>query len=153
LNIIADEQRHLRLYADRIEELGSRFGAEPVNDHFWRCAASLDTPLKWVSAMNLTFEQANLDHAPVFEEHFAAVGDRRSADIMQIIATDEVAHVAFGARFLAASTSGDESSFDVWVRNLTRYNEPIRARGTPFDEEARRAAGLDEDFIERMRNL
>ncbi len=150
LNIIADEQRHLKLYADRIEELGSTLGAEPVNDHFWRCAPSLIDPLKWVSAMNLTFEQANLDHAPVFKDHFRNVGDERSAAIMRIIERDEVCHVAFGARFLESQTKEGQNAFDLWVANLTFHNEPSRARGEPFNVKARLEAGLSEDFIKQL---
>lgn len=153
LNIIADEQRHLQTYADRISELGSELGAEPINDHFWRCAPSLTNPLQWVSAMNLTFEQANLDHAPVFEDHFRAVDDLRSADIMQMIERDEVTHVAFGARFLKANTPEGRSAFEVWVENLTFHNEPDRARGEPFNEVARLDAGLPVDFVEMMKGL
>lgn len=151
LNIIADEQRHLKLYKERIEALGAELGSEPVNDHFWRCAPSLTDPLKWVSAMNLTFEQANLDHAPVFEEHFARAGDEKSAAVMKIIAHDEIAHVAFGAHALAARTPKGMSTFETWVENLTEHNTPKRARGKAFNESARELAGLDPDFIERMR--
>lgn len=150
LHIIVDEQRHFRLYASRIEELGARFGDLPVNDHFWRCAPSLTTPLQWVSAMNLVFEQANLDHAPVYADWFERVGDEPSAAIMRTIEADEIHHVGFGARFLADNTPQGRSSFEVWRDNLTFYNEPVRARGDLLNVHARRAAGLDADFIERL---
>ncbi len=152
LHIIADEQRHLQTYMTRIEELGAKFGDLPVNDHFWRVAPSLDTPLKWVSAMNLVFEQANLDHAPQYAEWFDAVGDDASADIMRMIEADEIQHVGFGAHFLRQNTPAGASTFEVWTENLTFYNEPYRARGQQFNAEARRAAGLDEDFVAKMRS-
>ncbi|MFU8802520.1 MAG: DUF455 family protein [Bradymonadaceae bacterium] len=150
VRLLFDEQRHLRMYAERIAELGARFGDLPVNDHFWRCAESLTTPLKWVCAMNLTFEQGNLDHAGQFEEYFRAVEDERTAAIMTQILEDEIHHVGFGARFLNEHTPPGSSSFELYVQNLTFHNEPARARGTAFNAEARRKAGLDEDFITRM---
>lgn len=150
VHILRDEQRHLTLYIDRIDELGGSFGDLPLNDHFWRCAPSLDTPLKWVSAMNLVFEQANLDHAPQFAESFQQVGDERSAQIMKIIEADEIHHVGFGAHFLVSNTPTGRSPYDVWVENLTFHNEPIRARGELVNVDARRAAGLDEDFVARL---
>lgn len=150
VHILNDEQRHLRMYVDRIADLGATFGDLPVNDHFWRCADSLTTPLKWVCAMNLVFEQANLDFAPLFAGHFARVGDEESAALMRQIERDEIHHVGFGAHFLREHTPTGSSSYDVWVENLTFHNEPHRARGDDFNAEARRAAGLDDEFIRRM---
>ncbi len=153
VHILNDEQRHLRMYCDRIADLGAQFGDLPVNDHFWRCADSLTTPLKWVCAMNLVFEQANLDFAPLFAEHFGRVGDDESAALMEQIERDEIHHVGFGAHFLHENTPDGASSYDVWVENLTFYNEPARARGENFNAAARRAAGLDEDFVQRIQGL
>ncbi|MEM1348193.1 MAG: DUF455 family protein [Myxococcota bacterium] len=150
--LMVEEQRHLRLYMERIEALGGTFGEEPVHDHFWRLAPELTDPLKWVCAMNLTFEQANLDHAPVFAEHFRAVGDEGSAELMDLILEDEIKHVAFGARWLRTlSADTDEDAFQVFLANLTARNDAFRARGESFNEEARRRAKLGDAFIEGMR--
>ncbi len=148
--LIVEEQRHLRLYMSEIERLGAQFGDLPVNDHFWRVAPSLETPLQWVCAMNLTFEQANLDHAPVFAEHFEAAGDPECAELMRQITEDEIKHVGFGARWLRYFSDDDEATFEVFADNLTFYNTPNRARGDALNVEARRRAGLDDDFIARM---
>lgn len=150
VRLIRDEQRHLKLYADRIEELGGQFGDLPVNDHFWRCAPELTSPLKWVCAMNLTFEQGNLDHAPYFEEHFRRCGDEKTAQILAQIYEDEIHHVGFGATWLNHYSGEEKSSFATYLENLTFHNEPSRGRGDRFDEEARRRAGLDEAFIQGM---
>ena len=153
VRLIADEQRHLRMYAERIAGLGARFGDLPVNDHFLRCAPELTTPLKWICAMNLTFEQANLDHAPFFGHHFRRQGDEASAEIMDIIFEDEIHHVGFGARWLSKYGADGPSSFETYLSNLTFHNEPVRARGEEFDAEARRRAGLDDEFIRAMAEL
>lgn len=147
-----DEQRHLRMYMSRIEALGARFGDLPVNDHFWRCAPALTTPLKWACAMNLTFEQANLDHAPFWERAFRAVGDDATAAVMARIAADEEEHVAFGANLLLRE-SGQRDPFDVYVENLTFHNAPQRARGPEFHRDARRRAGLPDSFVDRLESL
>lgn len=151
LQILVDEQRHFQMYCDRIEALGFKFGDLPINDHFWRCAHELTTPLKFVSTINLTFEQANLDFAPEYQSHFTRVGDDASATLMAQIADDEVLHVGFGAAFLRAAAKDGRMTFDVWRENLTFHNTPERARGVNFNEELRRRAGLDEDFIRRMK--
>lgn len=153
VRILRDEQRHLAMYVERLRDLGVAFGDLPVNDHFWRCAPSLTTPLKWVCAMNLVFEQANLDHAPIFASHFDRVEDTASAELMRQIERDEIHHVGFGARFLASNTPAGRATFDVWVENLTFHNTPDRAAGATFNGEARRASGLDDDFIARLATL
>lgn len=151
--LIEEEQRHVMLYVDRLDELGVCFGDLPLNDHFWRVAPSLTTPLEWVCAMNLTFEQANLDHAPLFEAHFRAAGDEQSAQLMAQIQEDEVHHVAFGARWLKRFAPNADT-WDTFNAHLTGYNSPDRARAKhTFNEDARRAAGLDESFIDGMRQI
>lgn len=149
VDVLFDEQRHLRMYVNRIAALGARFGDLPVNDHFWRCAPSLTTPLKWACAMNLTFEQANLDHAPFWAAAFRDVGDEATAAIMDKIAADEEEHVAFGARLLLKESAGRDP-FEVYRDNLTHYNEPKRARGPEFRAEARIRAGLPASFVTQM---
>lgn len=152
--LIVEEQRHVQLYLDRLHTLGAQFGDLPLNDHFWRVAPDLTTPLEWVCAMNLTFEQANLDHAPLFEQYFRDAGDTQSAQLMAQIQKDEIHHVAFGLRWLKHFSSPQDNTFDTYTAHLTGYNSPDRARGKQwFNEEARRAAGLDEDFIDKMKNL
>lgn len=152
-HILKDEQRHLKLYMERMEALGTSFGDLPVNDHFWRSAPLLDAPLKWVCAINLTFEQANLDHAPVYAKYFKDVEDDASSELMELIAAEEVDHVGFGAQFLKQATPVGEKSFDVFVDNLTFHNTADRARGRNFSEDLRRQSGLDEHFIRSMEQL
>lgn len=149
-HILVDEQRHLTLYMERMRAMGAEFGDLPLNDHFWRVAPSLTDPLKFSSAVNLTFEQANLDLAPMFAQLFDDVEDAESADLMRVIAEDEIQHVGFGARVLKEHAQ-ERDTFEVWVENLTFHNTPDRARGKDFNEELRRRAGLDEAFIEQMR--
>lgn len=148
--LIQEEQLHLALYMERIEANGARFGDLPVNDHFWRIAPLLDTPLKWVCAMNLSFEQANLDHAPVFARHFERFGDMESAALMERIVEDEIKHVGFGVRWLKHFSDGDLDDFDVFLDNLNAYMGPERARGDQINREARLRAGLSEEFIARL---
>jgi uncharacterized ferritin-like protein (DUF455 family) len=150
--VLFDEQRHLRMYMSRIEAMGAQFGDLPVNDHFWRCAPDLTTPLKWACAMNLTFEQANLDHAPFWAQAFRQFDDEATAAVLERIARDEEEHVAFGAALLL-ERSGTRDPFEVYRENLTFHNDPARARGPEFKADARRRAGLPDDFVRRLREL
>src|SRR6185295_17379337 len=63
LSIVADEQRHLALYLARLAAHRVGFGDQPVTGHFWNKLDHLVGPCELVCAMNLTFENANLDFA------------------------------------------------------------------------------------------
>lgn len=150
-NILMDEQRHFQLYAERLEAMGTRFGELPINDHFWRAAKDINNPLDWVCTMHLTFEQANLDHAPYFSKLFRQVDDEPSADLMQLIFEDEMRHVNFGTRWLKHYQPEDQSMFEVYAEHCSEINSPFRAKGPEFQEEARLKAGLDQDFIRSLK--
>lgn len=145
--VLLDEQEHFELYSRRLEAMGAKFGDVPVNDHFWRAAASISDPLDWVCTMHLTFEQANLDHAPYFGRLFEQVGDHESAALMETIFRDEIRHVRFGSKWLKELKADDQSLFQAYSSHCTPHNGPFRAKGPGFQEEARKQAGLDDDFI------
>jgi uncharacterized ferritin-like protein (DUF455 family) len=148
--ILQDEQRHTRMYIARLEDTGSRFGNFPVNFYFWNKAAHLHSPLDFICAMSLTFENANLDHTVDYEKAARRAGDSKTAVVIEQVHRDEIEHVRFGWTWLQA-WRGDESAWDVWQRHLTWPLRPFRARGTRFHREGREAAGLDPEFIRRLK--
>lgn len=153
VSIILDEQEHCQLYIQRVQEMGASFGDLPLNDHFWRAAHFLTDPLKWVCCMHLTFEQANLDHAPHFARAFTRVEDHASAALMQKIFEDEIMHVRFGGHWLRQFAPDDTSPFDAFLANISPRNPVNRARGDVFNADARRIAGLDEAFIASLEEV
>ncbi len=150
--ILLDEQRHFRLYAERLAAMGLQFGDLPVNDHFWRVGSEISNPLDWVCTMHLTFEQSNLDHAPYYGRLFREVEDFASADLMQTIFEDELGHVRFGSRWLKHYKPADVPLFEVFAQHCSPTNPPQRAIGPEFQEQARRQAGLDDDFIRSLQS-
>ncbi len=149
-NILLDEQGHFQLYSDRLQAMGVTFGDIPINDHFWRAGADIANPLDWVCSMHLTFEQSNLDHAPYYGRLFAEAGDAESAALMQTIFEDEIRHVRFGARYLKSHRPEGQTMFDTFVSHCSSNNPAIRAMGPEFQTEARRLAGLDDEFIQAL---
>lgn len=150
LGTLRDEQRHLALYLERMAALGVRFGEIPVNDYFWSKTRALATPLHYLATLPLTFEGGNLDRAPRYEALFRAVGDEESAALMRRIFEDEIGHVRFGATWLRRLKDPSRSDFDVFAEHLAWPLRPAKARGPTFCREARLAAGLDPDFVERL---
>jgi uncharacterized ferritin-like protein (DUF455 family) len=153
--ILADEQRHARLYLARLQALGASFEEfAPHSDYFWKHADALlgGEPPAFFAAMGLTLEQANLDFSGIYRDAFLAAGDSESADICAQVHADETRHVAFAARALrelGVAGAGDTQRFE---RAVPFPFSASRAKGRRFDLDARRAAGLDEKFIAHVRH-
>ena len=143
------------MYLERVTVLGARFeDFAPHSGYFWRHEPTFDAapagPAAFLAAMGLTLEQANLDFAARQRDAFRQAGDPESADVLATVQADEVRHVAFAARWLRELAPGDD--------DVARYRGAVpfpfsaaRAKGRPFDTEARRAAGLEPDFVEYVR--
>ncbi len=147
LSILADEQRHCRLYMDRMATLGVSFGDHPVTAHFWRKIDSIETPLQFVCAMGLTFENANLDFALEHAEAARGAGDDETAAVLEQVHEDEIGHVRFAWQWFRKLKPADQDDVEVYCANVSWPHGPERARGKTFDVSSRTAAGLDPAFI------
>ena len=147
--ILADEQRHFALYADRMAAFNTHFGDHPVTGHFWNKLDHLETPLHFVCAMGLTFENANLDFATDYATAARACNDAATAAALDQVHTDEIAHVHFAWTWLRR-LAPDSDPWAAYVAHTRHPIGPRRARGPTFDTEARRRAGFSEDFIARL---
>ena len=87
LNIIGDEQRHCRMYLDRLAAAGGAFGDHPVSGLFWRQVDALDSPLAFVCTMGLTYENANLDFSLEHVAAARAAGDEATARVLEEVRT------------------------------------------------------------------
>ncbi len=146
---LTEEQSHLRLYLNRMNQLGVEFGSLPVNDFFWRCFNSVDRIEGYLSGMSLTFEQANLDYSAQYAEAFEAVSDIPSAEVMRKVLADEIRHVAFGRVWLGRL----RPEADLWQQYLATLPPPLVPRRCRADRmwlAPRRRAGLPESFISRV---
>ncbi len=148
LRICLDEIRHMRLYAERLSELGYGIGAFPVRDWFWQRAPAAVTPAAFVALMSLGFEAGNLDHCERYTALFAAAGDDASAELSARVGREERAHVAFGVRWFPIFAG--PLAFERWRAALPAPLSPILMRGQPLARDARRAAGFDEPFLAQL---
>jgi uncharacterized ferritin-like protein (DUF455 family) len=146
-----EEQTHALMYVRRMRECGIAFGELPVNDHFWRLIAPMETPLDFVTRLNLTFEQANLDFSKHYAGLFRQVGDNATAAVLEKIHLDEIGHVGHGLKWFRRWKENGESDWDGYRHCLHFPLTPARAKGlAPFNTESRLLAGLDEDFIRNL---
>lgn len=155
LAALADEQRHCRLYLTRLEEHGAAFTGREHSDYFWRqapvIAASPAGVSAFLAAMGLTLEQANLDFTLTYRDGFRRGGDEASARVCQRVHDDEIRHVALAAHWLPRLSKDNASD------SVAAYEAAVpfplaanRAKGRNFDVSSRRAAGLDDAFIEHV---
>ncbi len=147
--ILADEQRHFTLYAERLAAHGCTFGDHAVTGHFWNKLDHLETPLDFVCAMGLTFENANLDFAGDYAIAARACGDTATAAALDQVHEDEIRHVHFGWIWLRRF-AGDIDPWQAYLAHVKFPLGPRRARGARFDREARRRAWFDEAFIAEL---
>jgi len=150
LQTLRDEQEHTRLYIERMKDCGIEFGALPVSGYFWRCVSPMENPIDYVASLCLTFEQANLDFARHFSRGFATVGDAGTAKLLEKIYRDEIGHVAYGLKWFRRWKNPNESDWDAFCHALKFPLSPQRAKGFSVNVEARRAAGLDPQFIAEL---
>lgn len=152
ISSLKDEQKHLALYVERLNELGYEFGDFPLNDFFWRTAMKITTPAQYLSVMSITFEGANLDFAALYRDMFIEVEDKKTADILETVLKDEVSHVAFGMHWLG-QWKNDKSVWQYYLENLPYPMTPARARGKTFNKVDRLKAKMDESFIYSLLNF
>lgn len=146
--ICQDEIRHMRVYARHIEALGSHVGAFGVRDWFWQRVPAARTPVAFLAAMGLGFEAGNLDHTRRFAERFRAVGDEAGAELQEVVAHEEISHVAFAAHWFRRFEG--ELSFARWCEVLPQPLSPMVMRGDPLDRAARAQAGLGPEFLDAL---
>jgi len=155
LEVLADEQRHCRLYLERLSEHGAALSDYSLSDYFWQhepaLAGSHQGPRAFLAAMGLTFEQANLDFSLLYRDAFREAGDEASARVCERVHADEVRHVRLAATWLTRLTPTASSQIEAYERAVPFPLQAARAKGRRFDAAARRSAGLGEAYIEHVR--
>jgi uncharacterized ferritin-like protein (DUF455 family) len=145
LGICLDEIRHMNLYREHIESLGSALGDFGVRDWFWKRIPTCKTKLSFVAVMGMGFEAANLEHARDFAARFRQAGDEVGASMQERIAAEESGHVSFATRWFTRWTGGCD--FETWSNELPPPLSPWVLHGVPVAREARLRAGMPAEFI------
>jgi uncharacterized ferritin-like protein (DUF455 family) len=153
VRVMADELRHLGMYASYLRERGFEPGCFPVRDWFWERIPTVPTIAAFLATLGVGFEGANLDHATRFAARFRAAGDPEGARLQERVALEEVPHVRFALRWfrqLEPEASRGGTLFDAWASHLPAPLSPMVMRGRPMDRALRRRAGLDDAFLDAL---
>jgi uncharacterized ferritin-like protein (DUF455 family) len=141
-----DEARHFVMLDERLRELGGGYGDLPAHDGLWQAAAATahDLPAR-LAVVPQVLEARGLDVTPTTVVRLRAVGDDASADILESIYRDEIAHVRAGNSWFRWTCDANGSSPEISFRSLvsTYFKGELKP---PFNDLARADAGLSPDF-------
>ncbi|XP_066557643.1 uncharacterized protein HI_0077 [Amia ocellicauda] len=146
VKVAGDEAKHYHLLEQRITELGSFFGALPVHNGLWQSATDTSQDLlARLAIVHMVHEARGLDVHPQTLARFAAQGDQSSVEVLEIIYSDEITHVATGLRWFTYICAQERrdclSAFHELVKqHFKGYLKP------PFNTEGRQTAGMTEEW-------
>ena len=149
--ILCEEQRHTRMHMRRLEQMGMGFGDLPVSAYVWRRVQQCENLREYLACLPLTFEAGNLDHSLFYADLFANAGDEKSAAVLRAIHRDEIGHVAFGVRWFQTLRVSARPLWEEYAHHLRWPLGPHYARGRTLNADARRRAGLPEEFIDQLK--
>jgi len=145
-----DESRHFVLLRDRLLAHGHDYADFPAHNGLWEmCEKTAHDGLARMALVPRVLEARGLDVTPAMISKLRSLGDVTTADVLEVILREEVAHVAAGTRWYHwyCARAG--------VEPRKRFKELLGEyaggylRG-PFNLEARLLAGFDEDELDYL---
>lgn len=149
-NTILEEQKHMSLYIQRMEQLGVEFGEIQVNNFFWNCLSQMNSPFEFITKMSMTFEQANIDYSKFYKNLMIKCNDFETANILETVYQEEIGHVKHGVYWFNQWRNSAESEWDSYVNSLKFPLSPARAKGLIFDVDARKSIGFSDEYISKL---
>ena len=150
VSVANDEARHFTMLRARLRELGYDYGYFDAHNGLWEMAEkTAHDGLARMALVPRVLEARGLDVTPGMIVKLRSLGDDATADILEVILREEVAHVAAGSRWYRWHCE----RIDVEPR--ARFRELLHeyASGVlhkPFNTEARLQAGFDAEELESL---
>ena len=144
LQVAEEEALHFSLLTEHLQNKGYAYGDFPGHNSLWEMAEKTQHDiLARIALVPRTMEARGLDATPPIRAKLAQAGDTKAAEILDIILSDEIGHVAIGNRWYAyLCEQRDLEPIATYTQLAAEYAAPV-LRG-PFNLEARRAAGFSE---------
>ena len=151
VSVAEDESRHFVLLHDRLQALGYAYGDFDAHNGLWEMTEkTAHDGLARMALVPRVLEARGLDVTPGMIVKLRALGDNATADILEIILREEVAHVAAGSRWFRWYCERVGMEPRVRFRELLKEYAGGYLHG-PFNVEARLQAGFDEDELEALK--
>lgn len=150
VSVANDEARHFSMLRARLNQLGHDYGDFDAHNGLWEMAEkTAHDGLARMALVPRVLEARGLDVTPGMIVKLRQLGDHATADILETILREEIAHVAAGSRWFRwhCARAGVEPS--------ARFRELLGEYATgvlhkPFNMEARAQAGFDIEELEGL---
>ncbi|TWG94053.1 uncharacterized ferritin-like protein (DUF455 family) [Luteimonas sp. J16] len=147
VRIADDEARHFLLLRERLRAFGHDYGDFDAHNGLWEmCEKTAHDGLARMALVPRVLEARGLDVTPGMIAKLRSLGDDASADALEVILREEVAHVAAGSRwfrwFCERRGVVPEPTFRALLAEYARA-----VLHGPFNLEARGAAGFSEEEL------
>ena len=153
VRVAADEARHYIMVAERLQTLGSYYGAHDAHAGLWNMALKTDHDVMVRMALvPRVLEARGLDVAPPMIEKFRKHNDDESAAILEIIFTDEIEHVRIGNHWFRYTCEQRGLAPSEVFADLLRQHSKGFLRG-PYNEVARVQAGFSVDELDALKEI
>ena len=150
LKVAQEEAIHFTLLNEHLQSLGFTYGDFAAHDGLWEMAyRTADDVLARMALVPRTLEARGLDACPAVRHKLSSAGDRVGASIIDRILKDEIGHVAIGNhwyRWLCDTRNVDPIHT---YRTLSKMYRAPKLKA-PFNIEARRAAGFDQQELDDL---
>lgn len=144
VGVAVDEARHFTLLSARLGEIGYAYGDFAAHDGLWDMAVrTAGSCLERMALVPRVLEARGLDVTPGMIVRLRSARDDATADILEIILREEVAHVAAGSRWFAWCCAEANVDPPATFQSLIVRHLRGALRG-PFNTEARLRAGFTE---------
>jgi uncharacterized ferritin-like protein (DUF455 family) len=141
-SVANDEARHFTMLSARLGQLGHAYGDFDAHNGLWEMAVkTAGSCLARMALVPRVLEARGLDVTPGMITRLRSVGDAATADILEVILREEIAHVAAGTRWFRWCCEREGRDADRAFDELLREYVPGGLKG-PFNLDARRAAGF-----------
>ena len=143
----AEEALHYSLWAKRLKELGSFYGALPGHNGLWTSAIRTSNDLlSRLAIVHMVLEGRGLDVTPSSMKKLKNAKDEESLRLLNIIYLDEITHVASGMKWFKYVC--DEIKIKDPIAHFHRivkknFDGNLKP---PFNDEARAKAGFTKEW-------
>lgn len=150
VQVAHDEARHFNLLRARLREFGHDYGDFDAHNGLWEMAEKTASDgLARMALVPRVLEARGLDVTPGMIVKLRALGDDATADILEVILREEIAHVAAGSRWYRWHCERAGVDPRVRFRELLRDYASGVLHG-PFNTEARLQAGFTLEELEGL---
>ena len=149
ISVAGDEARHFTMLNTRLEQTGHQYGDFPAHNGLWEMAVKTGSDcLTRMALVPRVLEARGLDVTPGMILKLQSAGDVATCEILKVILSEEIRHVAIGTRWFhyCCEEQGKEPDAE-FLRLLSQYYGKVRG---PLNLEARLSAGFSANEIKAI---